>query len=131
MKALDTNLLARYLRDDDPIQSKRAAHFIQRAIRQNQPLYVNHVALCELIWVLTAVYEHHKDEIAEMIETILLTEQFSFEDKPTIESALQDYKDTNADFADCLIGRRNRAAGCASTLTFDRRLKGVDTFEVL
>jgi predicted nucleic-acid-binding protein len=131
MKALDTNILARYLRDDDPAQSKRAAHFVQRAIRQNEPLYLNHVVLCELVWVLDAVYEHRKDEIIVMLEAVLLTGQFELEDKVSIQSALDDYKKTKADFSDCLIGRRNRALGSETTLTFDRLLKNVATFEVV
>ena len=131
MMAVDTNILARYLRDDDPIQSRRAAHFIQRAVRQNQPLYLNHVVLCELVWILTSVYDHHKDEITATIQAILLTGQFQLEDKESIEAALEDYKKTKADFSDCLIGRRNRAAGSEQTLTFDRRLKNIETFEVV
>ena len=129
MKALDTNILARYLRDDDPAQSKRAAHFIQRAVRQNEPLYLNHVVLCELVWILTAVYEHRREEIIKMIETVLLTGQFQLEDKPSIESALEDFRRSKADFSDCLIGRRNQAGGSEATLTFDRGLKALDTFE--
>jgi predicted nucleic-acid-binding protein len=131
VKALDTNILARYLRDDDPLQSKRAAHFIQRAERQNEPLFVNHVVLCELVWILSAVYGHEKHEIINMIEAVLLTGHFQLEDKSSIELALEDYKQSKADFADCLIGRRNRACGSVTTLTFDRQLKNVETFEVV
>ena len=131
MKALDTNILARYLRDDDAAQSKRAAHFIRGAIQQNRPLFLNHVVLCELVWILSSVYNHSKQEIIDAIEAILLTGQFSIEDKPSVESALEDYKNSKADFADCLIGRRNQALGCEATLTFDRRLKAVNTFDVL
>jgi predicted nucleic-acid-binding protein len=131
VKALDTNILARYLRDDDPVQSRRAVHFIQRAVRQGEPLYLNHVVLCELAWILTSVYEHSKEEIAGMMENILLTGHFELEDKPTIESALEDYKKSKADFADCLIGWRNVRRGCEATLTFDRRLKAIETFEVV
>jgi predicted nucleic-acid-binding protein len=131
VKALDTNILARFLRDDDPAQSKRAAHFIQRAVRQNEPLFLNHVVLCELVWILSSVYEHRKEDIIRTIEAILLTGQFHLEDKASVESALEDYKKSKADFSDCLIGRRNRIFRAASTLTFDRRLKGLDTFEVV
>ena len=131
MKALDTNILARYLRDDDPVQSKRAAHFIQRAARQNEPLFVNHVVLCELVWILSSVYEHSKEEIVNMIEAVLLTGQLQFEDKSSIELAFEDYKKSKADFSDCLIGRRNRACAAETTLSFDRRLKNLETFELV
>jgi predicted nucleic-acid-binding protein len=131
VKAFDTNILARYLRDDDPVQSRRAAHFILRAARQNEPLFVNHVVLCELVWILSSVYEHSKEEIVNMIEAVLLTGQFQFEDKSSIELALEDYKKSKADFSDCLIGRCNRACGSETTLSFDRRLKNLETFEVV
>jgi predicted nucleic-acid-binding protein len=130
MKALDTNILARYLRDDDPAQSRRAAQFVQAAVRSGEPLYVNHVVLCELTWILTAVYKHPKEAVAKLLDIILLTGQFRLEDKSSIEAALEDYRNSKADFADCLIGRRNRAMGCETTLSFDRNLRGVGTFEV-
>jgi len=100
-------------------------------VRQNKPLYLNHMVLCELVCILSSVYEHQKAEIISMLETILLTGQFHLEDKASVVLALEDYKTTKADFADCLIGRRNRAAGVEVTLTFDRRLKNVDTFQVI
>src|SRR5712691_10105276 len=131
MRALDTNILARYLRDDDPVQSRRAAHCIQRAIRLGEPLFVNHVVLCELAWILTSVYEHSKDEIVDMMEHILRTGHFELEDNPSIETALEDYRKSKADFADCLIGRRNVRFACKATLTFDRRLKTIETFEAV
>ena len=131
MKALDTNILARYLRDDDPDQSRRAGRLIQRAVKQREALYLNHVVLCELVWILESVYDHHKDEIIETVEAILFSEHFRLEDRAPVESALEDYKKSKADFADCLIGRRNRASGCEVTLSFDRRLKYLEAFEVL
>jgi predicted nucleic-acid-binding protein len=130
VKALDTHILARYLRDDDPVQSRRSAQYIQNAIRGGEPLYVNHVVLCELVWILNSVYAHPKKDIVRTIDAILLTGRFRFEDKSSVEAALEDYKNSRADFPDCLIGRRNRAQGCESTLTFDRNLKGLGTFEL-
>jgi len=130
MKALDTNILARYLRDDDPVQSKRASQFIQAAVRSGELLYVNHVVLCELAWILSAVYDHPKEDIAAVLDTILYTGHFQLEDKPSIEAALADYLKSKADFADCLIGRRNRAMGCETTLSLDRNLRGLETFDV-
>jgi predicted nucleic-acid-binding protein len=131
VKALDTNILARYLRDDDPAQSKRAAHFIQRAVNLGEPLYLSHIVLCELAWILISVYEHSKEDFVHTLEMILRIGHFELEDKSSIELALDDYKNSKADFADCLIGRRNVRLGCETTLTFDRRLKSVETFEVV
>jgi predicted nucleic-acid-binding protein len=66
MKGLDTNILARYLRDDDPERSRRAARLIERAVNQQQPLFLNHLVLCEIAWILSSVYGHSK---AEMVQT--------------------------------------------------------------
>ena len=130
MKGLDTNILARYLRDDDAVQSARAARLMQRAITEKQPLFINNVVLCELTWILTSVYDHTKDEIIKVIDSILAAEYLELEDRETVRSAFEDYKRSKVDFADCLIGTQNLAHGCESTLTFDRRLRSVRTFEV-
>jgi len=130
VKAIDTNILARYLRDDDPEQSRRAHQYVQAAVRRGEPLYVNHIVLAELVWILSSVYEHTKDEIVNVIEVLTLTDAFEIEDRASVAGALDDYKASKADFADCLIGRRNLVAGCESTLSFDRRLKPLESFEV-
>jgi predicted nucleic-acid-binding protein len=110
-------------------QSVPRSLFRQRFDAMN-PLYVDHVVLCELVWILTSVYAHSKEEIVRTIDAILLAGRFQVEDKTSVEAALEDYKSCKADFPDCLIGRRNRALGCESTLTFDRALKALPTFEV-
>ena len=130
MKGLDTNILARYLRDDDIVQSAKAARLMQRAINENQPLFINHVVLCDLTWILTSVYDHTKNDLIEMIEKVLAAEYLELEDRNTVQSALEDYKSSKADFADCLIGRNNLKACCEFTLTFDRRLRPLQSFRV-
>jgi len=130
VKAIDTNILARYLRDDDVLQSARAARLMQRAVNERQPLFVNDAVLCELSWILASVYDHEKDEIIKMVDSILVADYLEVEDRDTVQTALEDYKHSKADFADCLIGRRNRALGCETTLTFDRGLRGLEAFKV-
>jgi predicted nucleic-acid-binding protein len=131
MKAVDTNVLARYLRDDDPEQSRKAARLIQRVMNSGESLFVDHVVLCELAWILDSVYGHSKVEIIQMIEMILHTEQMQLEDRTCVEQALQDYRKSKAGFADCLVGRRNATFGCESTISFDRDLRSLETFQVM
>jgi predicted nucleic-acid-binding protein len=83
-----------------------------------ESLYLNHVVMCEVNWVLTRAYDYDRLELAEAIEKILTAAQFEFEDKNSLWQALAGFKQFSADFADCLIGAKNVAAGCASTLTF-------------
>ena len=131
MKGIDTNVLARYLRDDDPEQSRTAARLVQRARNSGEPLFINHVVLCELVWILDSVYEHTKEEIATMIESILHTAQIRIEDAASVQAALDDCRKSKAGFADCLIGRRNIALGCETTISFDRNLRNTDIFQVI
>ena len=121
MIGLDSNVLIRYLTQDDPVQSRKANQFIAKALREGNPLYLNHVVICESCWVLAKLYGYGPREIAAVIEKILSAVQFGFEDKDTLWPALAAFRDSNVDFGDCLIGVKNSRAGCSATLTFDKR----------
>ena len=120
MIGLDTNILARYLAQDDPKQSPRATKLIERAIAADEPLFINHIVLCELAWVLTRAYGFTRQELTGVFEKILSAKQFEIEDKPAIWAAFAELKSSKADFADCLIGITNMRAGCRSTFSFDQ-----------
>jgi predicted nucleic-acid-binding protein len=124
---VDTNVLVRYLVRDDPVQAARAARELERDDR----FFVGAIVLCELVWVLEAGYRFKRSAIAATVEQLLATAQFEIEDKDLALSALRDFRRTGADFSDCLIGRRNRAAGAAETVTFDRTLTRLDGFRLL
>ena len=120
MIGLDTNVLARYLAQDDPRQSSRATKLIEQAITAEEPLFINHIVLCELAWVLSRAYALGREELARILEKILLAKQFEIEDKPAVWAALTEFKSSKADFADCLIGIKNIRAGCRTTYSFDQ-----------
>jgi predicted nucleic-acid-binding protein len=131
MIGLDTNVLVRYLTSDDPGQFARAAAFIEAAARRGERFVVNSAVLCELVWVLAAAYDYSRQEIADALDRIFATAQFEIERLDEARQALGDFRTTRADFSDALIGRINRALGAEYTATFDRDLKGVETFRVL
>lgn len=128
MIGIDTNVLIRYLVQDDPVQSKKATARIESALDQNESIYLNHVVICEVCWVLSRLYGHAAQELAETLAKVFSTAQFDFEDKDLLWEALAEFKSASADFADCLIGARNRRAGCDTTLTFDRRATRLPAF---
>jgi predicted nucleic-acid-binding protein len=115
MIGLDTNVLVRYLTQDDPSQSALANQLIEQTLAEEKKLFINHIVLCELVWVLTRAYDYPKFTVIEVIEKILLAHQFEIEDKSSVLEALNDFKTSRADFADCLIGVKNRNAGCEKT----------------
>lgn len=128
MIGLDSNLLIRYLAQDDPQQSKKATYAIEQALDAGEALYLNHIVLCEIGWVLTRAYGYSAEHLADAIESILSAAQFEIESKDLVWQALAAFRSTGADFADCLIATRNAAAGCSKTLTFDKRASRLDQF---
>ncbi len=131
MKGVDTNVLVRYITRDDPGQERAASRFLESARTRGEPIFVNVIVLCELVWVLGRTYEYSRAEVAAVIEQVLTTEQVVVEDADLAWLALSDFKVSKADFADCLIGRKNLRLGCDATASFDRRLKGVAGFAAL
>lgn len=130
MKGLDTNVLVRYLTQDDPDQARKAASFLQDAASRGERCLISSIVLCEIVWVLRGAYGLDREGICGIIEKLLSTVEFSFEDKELAFRALEDYRN-GGDFADHLIGLRNQKAGCDVTATFDRSLKGNRRFRVL
>lgn len=131
MKGLDTNVLVRYLTDDDEDQAAKAARYIARATARGGRCYVSPIVLCELVWVLRDAYGHSRTEVATTIEQILATVQFEIGGRDLAREALAGYSSGAGDFADYLIGAFGRDAGCEETATFDRRLRPASGFRLL
>jgi predicted nucleic-acid-binding protein len=128
---LDTNILARYLTQDDPAQSRRANAVIAEATRRGDRCAVNSIVLCELVWVLRDAYGFDRGTVVTTLEKILDTAQFVIEDRDQARRALADYRHGPGDFSDYLIGWRNRQAGCSETATFDRALRRTGLFRLV
>jgi predicted nucleic-acid-binding protein len=91
----------------------------------------NNIVLCEAIWTLESAFKYKKQAIMSFLELILQADFFDFEDRETIQSSLNDYRDSRADFSDCLIGRRNQSLGCTETASFDRGARDLSNFSIL
>ena len=131
MKGVDTNVLVRYITKDDAPQERAAARFLDSASKRAEPVFVNVIVLCELVWVLRRSYEYSRVEVSAVIGRLLATEQIVVEDADLAWLALSDFKASKADFADCLIGRKNLRLGCDATATFDGGLRAVAGFTTL
>jgi predicted nucleic-acid-binding protein len=131
MIGLDTNVLVRYITQDHPEQSKLATDYIEKKCTANSPGYVNHIVICELIWVLNRAYRFEKNIVSEVIGKILLSSELVVEDSDTVWQALEAYKSESADFADYLISIKNHSAGCVTTSTFDKAAAGFPLFKYL
>lgn len=128
MIGLDTNILVRYLTRDDEQQWQETILVIQR----NQPCFVTNIVLCELVWVLRGTaYGFRKAAIIDVLEAMLHSVAFEFENRSTVDQALQRYKQGKADFSDYLIGAVSRQAGCTEIVSFDGKLKREKGFRCL
>jgi predicted nucleic-acid-binding protein len=131
MRGLDTNVLVRYLTQDDPLQSRKANAVIAEAVSRGEPCSIDAVVLCELVWVLREAYGFDKPAVVTTLDALLGTAQLVVEQSDLARRALDDYRRGAGDFADYLSGWRNRQTGCSDTVTFDRALLRSRLFRVL
>jgi predicted nucleic-acid-binding protein len=121
MLGVDTNVLVRYLIRDDQSQYEKARRLIDREVGKGEGILVSLLVLLETEWVLRSRYELSKTDIVTAFSALLDTADLTFEDEPSVENAIYSWKDSAADFADCLIEAHNRRLGCRATATFDGR----------
>ena len=128
MLGIDTNVLVRFLVRDDETQFEKARRLIKREVGAEEDIFVSLLVLMEAEWVLRSRYGLQKTEIMEALSGLLDAAEVRFEDEPAIEETLFIWKDSAADFADCLIGVHNRRLGCRATATFDARAVKLPAF---
>ena len=131
MIALDTNVLVRLVLQDDETQARAAERLVIRARREQTPMFVADVVLCELVWVLCRRAGVSRTDIADALDQLFRTELVVVADAGIAERALRAYRHGKGDFADYLIREQGRAAEADEVVTFDRALKGEDGFRVL
>ncbi len=118
MIGLDTNVLVRYVMQDDPRQSPKANRLIE-SLRGDEPGFVPVVVLVELAWVLGAGYKLSRDQLAIALETLLRSKQLAIDRAELVMQALARFKTSGADISEALVDRMVAAAGCEATFTFD------------
>ena len=121
MLGLDTNALVRGLVRDHEAQFERARPLIKREVGAQQRVLISLMVLLETEWVLRSRYGLQKTYIIDAISGLLDAAELELEDEPAVEEALYLWKDSAADFADCLIGAHHRRLGCRATATRDAR----------
>lgn len=120
MIGLDTNVLVRYIAQDERTQAALAARLIE-SFTAEAPGFVSTVTLVETVWVLARAYKTAKAEILQIIEGLLRARELVIEDAETHYLALNQFEATTVDYADAVIAQAGRRAGCEFTATFDRR----------
>ncbi len=131
MIGLDTNVLVRYLAQDDVIQSARATQIIERQLTEDRPGFICLVTMVETVWVLARVYGLSSQDIAAVVERVLQADTVLVQNEQEVFTAMIALKTGAGEFPDALIGALGESAGCARTLTFDKKAKRLNQFKVL
>lgn len=124
MIGLDTNVLVRYLTQDDPEQSPLATALIN-GLDQDNPGYISIVTLVELHWVLRRAYQAGPDDVSTVIRKLSESQELLLQDPDLVRHALRQLTD-HAEFPDAVISELGRRVGCSHTATFDRRAARLD-----
>ena len=132
MIGLDTNVVVRYLTQDDPRQCQMVNALFERAARSHEvAFFLSAVVLSEVVWVLESVYGYTRQKIGEALTLLLAVRQIEVERRQTIKSVLDAFASGDVDFADYLIAALNRDEGCDATVTFDKKAGAVSGFSLL
>jgi len=131
MIAFDTNLVVRLMIEDDERQTKVARSILDNAAVQGEKVLVTDIVLSELEWVLDSAYRVPRLRLLAAIQRLTADNRFVFEDQERLANALSRYQNGRGDLSDYLLGLKGRKAGSSTTYTFDRALRGEETFTVV
>lgn len=125
MIGLDTNVLIRYLTQDDAIQTELANNLIEKELSSKMPGHITSIALIEVAWVLQRSYEQSKDQIIRVITGILESRQLLVENAEVAYLGLKRYSSGKAGFSDAVIAILSESTGCKMIMTFDKKAETV------
>jgi predicted nucleic-acid-binding protein len=131
MIGLETNIILRYLLQDDPKQTRQANQIIDRQLSGQNPGFISLVTVLEIVWVLRSLLRRDAFQIASDIERLLAADTFEVQNEHQVFEAAFALKRGTGEFEDALIGALNTWAGCSRTLTFDRKAARLPHFQVI
>jgi predicted nucleic-acid-binding protein len=126
---LDTNVILRYLLQDDPEQTRQANRIIEGQLSESNPGFINLAAVLEIVWVLRSLLKRTPAQIATLLENLLTSDSLEIQNEQQVFEAVFALKRGTGEFEDALIGALNSWSGCSHTLTFDRRAAGLPYFK--
>lgn len=131
MIAADTNLIVRHLTHDDAGQAEKVRALFDDAELRQEPVFLGHIVLCEVCWVLGSTYRFDKAGIAAGLQSLLDDAGFLIQERPVVEEALRQFRKHSGQFPDHLLGLVARQQGSSTTYTFDRNVAKHPHFTLL
>ena len=130
MKAIDTNILIRFLIGDDELQAKKVYTIFKNAESEKKALFVPLLVVLEMIWILESVYEISRSEILDSISDILLMPILKFDQQPALQQLVHSAQGNKYDLSDLLIAHSAAVNGCEAVITFDKKASKFKLFEL-
>lgn len=130
MIGLDTNIVVRFLVDDDPAQCAAARALFAR-LTETEPGFVARETAVEIHWVLSRACGLPRAEVCDALEGLALSAEIAMEAADDVLAAIAAARAGAGDFADLMIATAGRRAGCAETVTFDRRAARAEGMRLL
>ena len=131
MKAVDTNILIRFLVNDDEQQAAIVHGLLNQYEERQESLFVPLLVTLELLWVLQAAYRVEREDIIDSVDDLMAMPVFEFDHQSAVRAFLTSARKSSCDLSDLLIAHSAAMAGCESTYTFDRKASKFDLFEAL
>jgi len=131
MKAVDTNILTRFLVGDDELQAKKAYSIFKKAESEKRELFVPILVVLEMIWVLESVYDIARTEILDSISDLLLMPILKFDQQSALQQLVHSAQGNKYDLSDLLIAHSAKANGCEAVITFDKKASKFELFELV
>ena len=131
MKAVDTNVLIRFIMKDDEKQAQSVYQLFKQSEQNQQPLFVPLLVVLEVIWVLQSVYEIPDADIVQTFSDLLAISVLSFESENVLENFIESTANTSFDLSDLLIANSAYSSDCESIFTFDKKASKFKYFELL
>ncbi|MFA6034726.1 MAG: type II toxin-antitoxin system VapC family toxin [Myxococcota bacterium] len=128
MIALDTNVLVRFLVDDDPSQCRKARDLVRKCVANDTPILIPEVVLCETVWVLRRAYRFGREEIIDVLQKLVSSRGIVLDSPEITADAMEMFRSAKGDLADYLILCRAKAKGALKVATFDKALLGTPGF---
>lgn len=131
MKAIDTNILVRFLVGDDTKQATKVYKLFKETENNKEELYIPIIVLIEVIWVLESVYNSERNELINLLGELILMPIFKFENLNAIQQFIPEALSQKYDLSDLLIAQTAYLHGCNTVITFDKKASKHKLFSLL
>jgi predicted nucleic-acid-binding protein len=126
MRFVDTNILLRFLTNDDAVKANRVLLLLKRVEEGKEKIITSPLVIFELIFTLDKFYKVSRDDIAETVSAIIGLEGFAVEFKTVFISALKLFADKNISFADAFNASAMKSKNIAEIYSYDTDFDKID-----